>query len=161
MQAGPGNLSSSPYGLDVMGRVRPSGAIVAAVLVAISVAACAGSGPGVSSAVVTYTHGGPPAVIARVVSNATATAPFAVWAGPREIYVVAWGSGSCPHLPTTVYADRHNDVIVKTEEQSFGANACTADLGPTTSTVKLPTGVDLTKRLRVEIDGIATTLDPR
>ena len=144
-----------------MSRTRAVGAIVTLALVAASICGCVGSGPPVSRAVVTHTLGGPPSLTARIVADVAATKPFAAWAGPHQIYVVAWGSGSCPHLPTLVYADRHNDVTVDTAEQSFGADACTADLAPTTSTVSLPAGLDLSRPLRVRIDGTTTTLEAR
>jgi hypothetical protein len=131
--------------------------VATAVLVAL-LAACSGSGATASPDVVTHSQGLPPSITP---SRFASTTPIAAWARKHQIYVVVWGSGSCPHLPTTVYADRHNDLTVKTTEQSFGADACTADLGPTTSIVNLPTGIDLSKPLRVTIDGALTTLAPR
>lgn len=59
-------------------------------------------------------------------------------------------------------ADGQHRLIVKTKEHLFkGDNACTADLAATTSTVKLPAGIDVTTPLRVEVDGTVITLDPR
>ena len=141
-----------------MDRSQSAVAVIATGVLAAALAACVGSGPALSSAVVTYSHGFPPSV---TFSRNGSTTPIAAWAGPHRIYVIAWGSGSCPHLPTTVYSDRPNVLTVKTDEDSFGADACTADLGPTTSTVDLPKGIDLTKPLRVDIDGTVTTLAAR
>jgi hypothetical protein len=82
--------------------------------------------------------------------------------GPNQIYIVAYGSSSCPPLPTTVQADGQHHLIVKTKEHLFkGDIACTNDLAATTSTVKIPKGIDVTTPLRIDVNGTVTTLDPR
>ena len=141
-----------------MSRIRSTVTLLATVVLATTLGSCTGSGPAVSGAVVTHVRGLPPSVTQVAPES---TKPVAAWAGPNQIYVVAYGSGSCPNLPTTVDADRHNGVVVKTHEQTFGAAACTADLGPTTSTVNLPRGIDDTKPVLVDIDGNITRLAPR
>jgi hypothetical protein len=89
--------------------------------------------------------------------------PWVAWDGPRSIYVMTWGSGSCPRIPTSVSADDARDVVIRTVEHDFheGDNACTDDLGVTTSVVRLPATVDNTQGLLVQIDGTPTRLAAR
>lgn len=134
-----------------------------AVMGACAVAACSGSGSSISKAVVTYTRGTPPGVSLGVsVSGAgDDSEPFVTWAGPGRIFVVTYGSGSCPRLPTSVRSDGPHRVIVKTKAHLFdGDNACTADLGPTTITVNIPDDIVENAAFTVKVDGSTTTLNP-
>ena len=113
-------------------------------------------------------RGGPPEVVlatSRVVPDnavsASATGPAAAWAADGALELVTWWSGYCPHLPTSVEADGANRVRVKTKEwHPPGSNGCSADMSPTTSTVRVPDGVDVTRPVTVTIDGQAVTLPP-
>lgn len=84
------------------------------------------------------------------------------WAAARQLYLVTWGSSSCPKLPTKVAADGAHHLVIRTKAYlAKGDNACTADLGPTTSTVTLPPESDDAAELRVDVDDTALTLPPR
>ena len=138
--------------------VRCSTALVAV----LGLSACSGAGDSkVAMAVVTHVPGLPPGVSEPPGGLAAGTpTPFATWALSHEIYVTTWGSGSCPVLPTSVRAHGAHEVRIKTAELFLreGDHACTSDLGPTTSTVKLPADIDDTAVLTVSIDGTATHL---
>lgn len=119
--------------------------------------ACSGSGPKLARELVTYSKGLPPAITSR---PAQPTAPIVGWASAGRIYIVTMGSSTCPNLPVTVRPDGPHRLIIKTKLHA-PARACTADLGPTTSTVALPASIDPSTPLRVEIDGHIMTLNPR
>ena len=92
-------------------------------------------------------------------SAPTATTSTAEWAGPRAIYLVTYGSGSCPRIPTQVKAVGQHDVRIDTAEHiAKGNDGCTGDLGPTTITVTLPHDTDTAGPLRIDVDGSVTTL---
>ena len=144
---------------------RVPASLAAALAVVLCVGACSGSGhSSVATAVVTQTRGLPPGV-SEAPSALAAGNPksFATWAQGHEIYVTTWGSGSCPRLPTSVKPSGAHDVQIKTAELSLhsGDNACTSDLTATTSTVTLPSGMDDTGSLTVNIDGTPTRLPSR
>lgn len=89
------------------------------------------------------------------------TGPAAAWADDRTLLVVTWGSGSCPNLPGAVTRGQYGEVRITTEEwHPPGSNGCSMDLSPTTSTVRVPDGVDVTGPVTVTIDGQAVTLPP-
>jgi hypothetical protein len=75
------------------------------------------------------------------------------------MYLVTYGSGSCPKLPTSVSASGSNQLTITTEATSAGP--CTMDFGPTTSVVDVPQGIDDTKPVQVTVDGVASTVPPR
>jgi hypothetical protein len=89
--------------------------------------------------------------------------PFVTWATHDAVYVTTWGSGSCPRIPTSVHARGVNKVVITTVEHDFfaGDNACTSDLGPTTSTVLLPEEIDRTRAVMVDVDGSTSQLPDR
>jgi hypothetical protein len=121
--------------------------------------ACSHAQPGVARAVVTYERGLPPSATP---SRSFHTEPVASWADPRRIYVVTYGSSSCPSLPTVVRADGPHRVTIMTKEHlANGDDGCTSDLGPTTSTVTLPKDTDVTTPLTVDIDSVITKLPPQ
>src|ERR1700712_2232845 len=73
-----------------------------------SFAGCSDSQPAVAQAVVTYARGLPPSGAmppSAVRPRVEPWASVAFWAGPRRIYVVTYGSSSCPRLPTSVRPD--------------------------------------------------------
>jgi hypothetical protein len=85
------------------------------------------------------------------------TDPFAAPDEPGRIFVVTFGSGSCPNLPTSVTASGSHLIVITTHEHmSKGDDACTDDLGPTTSTVDVPKAISAP--FSVEIDGYKTVL---
>lgn len=59
-----------------------------------------------------------------------------------------WGSGSCPTVPTAVSTDAPANRITLTISDAY-EDACTADLGPYTSIVKLDK--DLTANEAVDL----------
>jgi hypothetical protein len=132
-----------------------------AAVIALGVTACSSSGDSrVATAVVTHVRALPPGVTEPPGAfDPHNLEPFARWAQSHAIYVTTWGSGSCPRLPTSVHADGAHKVQIKTAER--GGPNCTADLAPTTSTVKLPPGTADTGAIVVTIDGTATELAAR
>jgi hypothetical protein len=136
-----------------------------AVAVVLGLSACSGSGDSkVATAVVTHVRGLPPGVTEPPGALAAGTPkPFATWAQSHEVYVTTWGSGSCPRLPTSVRAHGAQEVRIKTAENYLhkGDHACASDLSPSTSTVRLPSEIDVTAALTVNIDGTSTRLGPR
>ena len=146
--------------------------VMSGAAVVLAVNACSGSGSGsgsggsaVDAAVVAHVRGLPPG-ISEPPAGAAAPGvlkPFATWAESHEIYVTTWGSSSCPKLPTSVHAKGAHRVQISTAGISLhsGDNACTNDLAPTTSTVRLPAAISDTAALVVTIDGTPTELGPR
>ena len=120
-----------------------------AVAVVLGLSACSGDSK-VATAVVTHVFGLP--------SGITKLSASATWAQDHQIYVTTYGSSSCPRLPTSVKAHGPHEVRIKIAEPDGN---CTSDLGPTTSTVKLPAEIDDTAALTVSIDGTSTHLGPR
>ena len=100
----------------------------------------------------------------EVTANAvsvSATGPAAAWADDGALQLVTWGSGSCPKLPASVASDGADQVRVETTEwHPPGSNGCTSDPSPTTSTVRVPDGVDVTGPVTVTIDGQPVALPP-
>jgi len=135
-------------------RVASTAALVSAISVLL-LTACS-RGPKLPHEVITYFKGVPPGITP---ATSPPTAPSVGWAPGGRIYVVTMGSSSCPNLPATVHADSPHHLIIKTKQLATG-QACTADLGPTTSTVALPSGIDPSLQLRVEVDGSVRTLVP-
>jgi hypothetical protein len=78
----------------------------------------------------------------------------------HSIYVVTWGSGSCPDIPTSVRTIGPDRLSIRTVQHSFWsrANACTLDLAPTTSVVRLPASLVEARSLVVVVDGKVTRL---
>jgi hypothetical protein len=82
--------------------------------------------------------------------------PRAAWAGPGRVYVLTYGSSSCPSIPTSVNAHDAHQLVIKTVEHDLYEqdDACTADLGPTTSVVEIPEEIDEHHAVLVEIDDV-------
>jgi hypothetical protein len=74
---------------------------------------------------------------------------------------MTWGSSSCPHLPTSVRADRPGQLLISTAGDLYSGGMCTADLSVTTSIVRLPAGIDSSRRLAVQINKTRVTLPAR
>jgi hypothetical protein len=75
----------------------------------------------------------------------------ATWVERDVIVVTTWGSGSCPKRPVEI--ERKGDHKVKVRvRRTERAEACTADLGPTSNSVRLPKGVSKDGPLEVIID---------
>lgn len=126
----------------------------AALSIGVLVTAC--SGGGMPEVVLATSRAVPPSAV-----SASATGPAAAWAADGALELVTWGSGFCPNLPTSVEADGTTRVSVKTEEwHPPGTYGCTADLTPTTSTVRVPDGIDVTSPVTVTIDGQSVILRP-
>lgn len=122
------------------------------------------TGSHVSPAVIGHFRGFPTGVTVPANRHpGQSTKPWAAWAGPKSIYVMTWGSGSCPNIPSSVEATGPDRVLIKTVGHDFhkGDTACTADLAVTTSVVRLPSSIDTTRVLAAQIDGTSTRLAPR
>jgi hypothetical protein len=104
---------------------------------------------------VSHTKGLPP----TVTPTDTAGQSLVGWSGLRLMYLVTYGSGSCPRLPTSVSATGSNQLAITTASDSDGP--CTMDFGPTTSVVDVPQGIDDTKPVQVTVDGVVLTVPPR
>jgi hypothetical protein len=135
--------------------VASATALVSAIS-ALPLTACSSS-PKLPHEVITYSKGVPPGITP---ATSPPMVPSVGWAPSGRISVVTMGSSSCPNLPATVDAEGPHHLIIKTKQHATG-QACTADLGPTTSTVALPSGIDPSRPLRVEVDGTVRTLVPR
>jgi hypothetical protein len=119
-----------------------------------------------ASAVVRRVHGYPrPApTFARAVDKALESGrPGAAWGPAGQIYIMLWGSSTCPSMGTHVHAQGDDALSIETgtAPSTDGDNLCTADLGITTSVVRLPDQIDNTKALTVTIDGRTTLLPAR
>jgi hypothetical protein len=108
-----------------------------------------------STPTVSHTKGLP----GTVTPTDTAGRSIVGWSGAGRMYLVTFGSGSCPKLPTSVSATGSSRLIVTTASSSDGP--CTMDFGPTTSVVDVPLGIDDTKPVEVTVDGVASTVAPR
>lgn len=146
----------------------PRIAALSTVTVVMATAGCSGSSAagnrlsGVAEQVATYVHGVPAGITMSSPSASGIPKSLVSWAGAHQLYVTTVGSGSCPTLPTSVHADGAHRVVIHTAlVHRSGVNACTADLGPTTSTIDLPARIDSTAQLTVDIDGTSMTLEPR
>ena len=63
--------------------------------------------------------------------------PAARWVERGETFAVTlWGSGTCPPVPTRLQSDPAAGRIILTISENY-KGACTADLGPYTSVVRL------------------------
>ncbi|MEP6650393.1 MAG: hypothetical protein ABJA74_10865 [Lapillicoccus sp.] len=81
------------------------------------------------------------------------------WGGRGRMYVVTFGSGTCPKLPTTVTVGDGNRLTITTTSNSKGP--CTMDVSPTTSVITVPRGFDDTTPVQVTVDGVPSTVPPR
>jgi hypothetical protein len=63
-------------------------------------------------------------------------------------------------IPTSVHSESAREVVIRTVEHDLieGDTACTADLAPTTSVVRLPTTVDGSQSVLVHVDDTSTRL---
>jgi len=101
-------------------------------------------------------------IIRGLPPNATRSSAFeghAVWAEAGRMYVVTFGSSSCPKVPTGVSASADNRLTVRAKPISDGP--CTMDISPTTSLVDVPAGIDDSNPVEVTIDGVVSVLPPR
>lgn len=144
-----------------MRRVVPQRRAVLSVVAALALAACVynPAESHISSAVTNHFRGLPKGVTVppgRWLPRHEK--PWAMWSGPRSIYVMTWGSGSCPLIPATVKAADADHLVIKTVVHDFrkGDNGCSSDLAVTTSVVRLPASLDTSRALVVQIDGTRT-----
>ena len=104
---------------------------------------------------VTATKGLPP----TVTPTDTMGTSLVGWEGPGRLYVVTYGSSTCPRVPVSVTAATGNRLAITTKPTSDGP--CTMDFGPSTSVIDAPQGLDDTMPVQVTIDGVAVTVPPR
>ena len=103
---------------------------------------------------VTHTAGLPP----HATPNAAFEA-YALWADPGRMYVVTFGSSTCPKVPTGATVGAGNRLTDATKPTSDGP--CTMDISPTTSLFDVPAALDDTKTVEVSIDGVMSMLPAR
>lgn len=127
--------------------MRAPAALLGAVLAAASLAACAGPPESIGR---NETRGVPKG--AAGLSDGQTDPPHVAvaWTEPAAVQVTTWGSGSCPTRPVSVELDAPDRVLVRVR-RTEDAEACTDDLAPTTNTVDLPDGTDLTAPLQVAV----------
>ena len=147
---------------SAMRRVMFVGAALAGL--AASTAACGSGGPTqshVSAAVIDHFKGVPKGGLPSTCGPSAQTC--VAWADDHSIYVITWGSGSWPMIPTSVDAKGDQEVVIRTVDHDFiqGDNACMTDLAATTSVVRLPDTIDRSKSLTVDVDDISTRLAAR
>ena len=86
-----------------------------------------------------------------------------VWSTAGRMAVVTSGSSSCPGLPIRLDVRANNLLTVTVKAPSSGP--CTADLTATTSVIKVPAALDVTKNVTVTIIdgsyGATVSLPPR
>ena len=64
--------------------------------------------------------------------------------GTDLLVVITWGSGTCPLVPVGLDVRNRHAVLVHITQRTAPGGACTMDLGPTTSEVRVdPARVDL------------------
>lgn len=168
---GPGDL---PAARDLGGGAMTTRAtILTAVLLAAALTGCAGSNdtgdgptatrtPSATSTASTSPTAPPtvPSAAELVVPGApegvTDVEDVAVVAGDdaRHLQVVTVGSSTCPLLPTDVTWDADAAVLrITLSDPDDVDGACTLDLVPTTSVVRLPGSAPDAPGLTVEVDG--------
>jgi hypothetical protein len=117
----------------------------------------------ISPAVATYSRGIPPGVTEPARTSHGVPDPFVAWAGGRQLYVITFGSSSCPSLPSLVESSgaHHLNIKLASNLAPGSTASCTADEVATTSTVDLPEAIDVSSPIAVDIDGGRTSLQPR
>jgi hypothetical protein len=111
--------------------------------------------------IVTYSQGMAPGHAAPQWTSPGLPPPEAAWDGPHLMYITAWRSSGCPELPTSVQVTGSNELTVTTHVDNLShSDACASDLVPDTSTIRVPRGIDPTRRVAVTIDGTTINLDP-
>ena len=165
----------------VVGCAAPSGAAGVAgqpstttTLATTSSYAAAAAGPGVQpsvetgvpDAVVSFA-GGLPSGESRPVAT-DVPADEVRRGADGDLLVVTWGSTTCPRMPVSVTAVDLTTIEIVTgtvrvdpdsnAEQVPETTLCINDLGPTTSTVRLPDGAAGAGRLTVVVDGATFTV---
>ncbi|MFS0703942.1 hypothetical protein AB6N23_05400 [Cellulomonas sp. 179-A 9B4 NHS] len=80
---------------------------------------------------------------------------------PRQLLLVTWGSSTCPTLPDDVTWDAAAEVlrVTLTDATAYGDAACTADMAPTTSVVRLPDEAPDAAEVTVEVAGARLPVD--
>ena len=89
--------------------------------------------------------------------GAVTGADFDAAVAPAEgvLAVTAYGSGSCPTVPVKVRVSSPH--VIKVEMNGDYKGACTADLGPTTTLIKLDrSSLNFDSDLRVQYSGAGT-----
>jgi len=104
---------------------------------------------------VTATKGLPP----TVTPTDTTGASLVGWQSAGRLYVVTYGSSTCPRVPVDVAVATGNRLTIATKPTSDGP--CTMDFGPSTSVIDAPQGLDDTMPVQVTIDGVGLTVPPR
>ena len=107
----------------------------------------------VPTPVVTYTRGLPGGAATSEGKD------HVVWADPGYLYVVTYGSSTCPKFPSSVEKTESGGIRITTSTDT--SRPCTMDFGPTTSTVEVPDGVVDTAPVAVALDGVSSTLPAR
>ncbi len=68
----------------------------------------------------------------------------------HRLALTLWGSGSCPRLPVSLHALNRHSIEITVDKKTSGV--CTADLGPTTSVIKLdPEEIDTASEVAITL----------
>jgi hypothetical protein len=108
-------------------------------------------------------HGTPTSAAGEVVyaTEAGGDQPVAAaaWTTSGELAITTWGSGSCPYLVESleVVGPQQLHAVI----EPIPDRPCTMDLGPTTSVVRLPVGVNPDQPIRLDVRDAELLLPPR
>jgi hypothetical protein len=116
-------------------------------VVACGPVACAG-GETRPKSIAATTYSGLPSDAPTPTSPSSAVA---VWTGDT-LELTLWGSGSCPAVPVAMKTPGPATVEITISTDYGGGAACTTDLSPTTSVLRLPDAVAGSATLTVRID---------
>lgn len=82
---------------------------------------------------------------------------------PGSIYLITWGSSTCPLVPAYVLVAGRQHVVIRTvsDDLVVGNTPCADDLAATTSIVRLPPAIDSSGAVDVTVDGHRLELPAR
>jgi hypothetical protein len=83
----------------------------------------------------------------------------AAWTTSGELAITTWGSGSCPYLVESLEVAGPQQLHAVIEP--IPDRPCTMDLGPMTSIVRLPAGVNPDQPIRLDVRDAELLLPPR
>jgi hypothetical protein len=72
-----------------------------------------------------------------------------------SIYLITWGSSTCPLVPAKVFAAGSQRIVIRTVDDDLvaGNTACADDLAATTSVVRVPSSIDPSRTMEITVDG--------
>ncbi len=124
-----------------MWTVLAAGGLLAAIL-----GGCGGSGP---DTIAERSYQGLPDGVTPATLHGDAS-PIAIIEHDHRLALTLWGSGSCPRLPVSLHVLNRHSLEITVGKTTSGV--CTADLGPTTSVIKLdPAEVDIAAEILITL----------